>query len=347
MYLCSISNLAHSRGRLRPRRISPILLNLSTPRFPFDPAGFKIPRVDSMLSFIVALWLFVSLPLIQSFSAEIIIRVCQSPGCTDDGGSETLDYLTSLAPPGVRVSKGKCVSLCGAGPVVEVINDGSSLEVKEKKVTGDKLKEMVLGWHESCDGDVLKPYQITGLVQGYEESVQARRAYETKDYEGALELCTFAIQDARKPAMLLQEARDRDSSSGCESNDEELGFPGEMKWLVETFKVSCRCRMALGDVDKARSDAFAATIFSKNSDPGAHECLAEVCKASQDLIGELQALKAAVGQYNRIEELCSKPLPGADAPSRAQNTQRKMKAAARKREIGFRISRLTNELTTS
>lgn len=294
-----------------------------------------------MLSFI----LFVSLPLTTAFSAEI--RVCQSPGCLDDGARETLDYLTSLAPPDVRVGKGRCLSLCGAGPVVEVIKDGSGASsLKEKKVAGEKMKNMIIKWHDSNDGDVLKPYQITGRVQGYEESIQAREAYDAKDFEGALELCTFAIQDARKPAMLLQEARDRDSSAGCESN-EELGFPVEMRWLIETFKVSCRCRLVLGDVEKARSDAFAATIFSKNSDPDAHECLAEVCKATHDLIGELQALKAAVGQYNRIEELCSKPQPGADAPSRAQNTQRKMKAAARKRELGFRINSLTNELTTS
>ena len=295
----------------------------------------------TMLSFIVVLWLFASLPLTASFSAEH--RVCQSPGCLDDGASETLDYLTSLAPPGIHVRKGKCVSLCGAGPVVEIVSkDGSS--TKEKKVTGEKMSTLLLGWlrewHESYDGDVLKPYQITGLVQGYEESIQARDAYEAKDFEGALELCTFAIQDARKPALLLQEARDR---AGCDSN-EELGFPAEMRWLVETFKMSCRCRLALGDAEKARSDAFAATIFSKNSDPDAHECLAEVCKASRDLIGELQALKAAVAQYNRIEELCSKPQPGADAPSRAQNTQRKMKAAARKREIGFRINSLTSKI---
>ena len=248
MYLCSISNLQPLR---RPGPLAWKIETTSNQSDPLESLDSSIPVRPSWIqdsagrqhAFVHRRSLAVRFTALDT--VILCIRVCQSPGCTDDGGSEALDYLTSLAPPGVRVSKGKCVSLCGAGPVVEVINDGSSLEVKEKKVTGDKLKEMVLGWHESCDGDVLKPYQITGLVQGYEESVQARRAYETKDYEGALELCTFAIQDARKPAMLLQEARDRDSSSGCESNDEELGFPGEMKWLVETFKVSCRCRMAL------------------------------------------------------------------------------------------------------
>jgi len=97
-------------------------------------------------------------------------------------------------------------------------------------------------------------------------------------------------------------------------------------------------------VDGARRDAFAATIFSQNFDADAHECLAEVCAASSDALGELQAIKSAISQYERMEEEYSKPLPGSDAPARAEATRKKTHAATRKRELGFRVAKLEREL---
>ena len=158
-----------------------------------------------------------------------------------------------------------------------------------------------------------------------------------------------AIERGRKPAMLLQEARE----AGCSvagpdgtttSNDAAVvvdgGYPTGLRWLVDSLKNSCRCRLLLHDVDGARRDAFAATVFSRNTDPDAHECLAEVCAASRDALGELQGLKSAVRRYDEN----SAPRPGSDAPGRADAASRASRAAARKRELGFRIAKLEREL---
>ena len=66
----------------------------------------------------------VNVPAADALSASSppkrVLRVCQSPGCKDDGALSTFDCLSAMAPPGVHVVKGGCVSLCGSGPVVEV-----------------------------------------------------------------------------------------------------------------------------------------------------------------------------------------------------------------------------------
>ena len=276
-----------------------------------------------------------------------VIRVCQSPGCKDDGAIATLACLSALAPPGVEIMKGGCTSLCGSGPVVEICNNiDDTTSIKRKHVKGsDKIKRLL----DECiannnDGDeeevepVLKPYMRDRLVMGYELSIEANEAYNSKNYQLAVEKYADAIESGRKPAMIMQEAW-----AAVASNDDTEQFSG-YQWLITSFKNSCRSRLAIKDIDGARRDAFASTVFSQNLDPDAHECLSEVCSASSDALGELQAIKAAIMQYERLEEEYGQPLPGADAPLRAETMKKKSHAAARKRELGFRVVRLENEL---
>ncbi|KAL7537205.1 hypothetical protein ACHAWF_005687 [Thalassiosira exigua] len=172
---------------------------------------------------------------------------------------------------------------------------------------------------------------------GYELSLEAHEAYGAKKYQSAVDLYTEAMESGRKPAMMLQEAR-------CENGAPSDGYPEGVKWIVSSFKNSCRSKLFLKDIDGARRDAFAATVFSQNFDADAHECLAEVCAASKDAIGEAQALKSAIAQYERMVEECSKPLPGMDAPARAEAARKRMQAEARKRELGFRVTKLEKEI---
>ena len=253
-----------------------------------------------------------------------------------------LDCLSALSSPGIDVCKGPCISLCGSGPVVEVCNNiEDTTSVKKKRIKGSKSILSLLNELKSDEedgGEIMKPYMFDRLVMGYELAQDANDMYKAKDYEKAVELYEDAIQNGRKPAMILQEARQAANIDNKEYHDRGI------EWLVSAFKNCCRARLMLKEVDNARRDAFASTVFSQNMDPDAHECLAEVCAASSDKMGELQAIKAAIGQYERLEEELSTPLPGADAPARAEAAKKKSYVSGRKRELGFRIVKLEREL---
>ncbi len=277
-----------------------------------------------------------------------VLRVCQSPGCKDDGAKSTFDFLSAMAPPGIDVVRGSCVSLCGSGPVVEVCGDNNNivhdatLSIKKKKVKGS---DAILSLLDECVASAalngkgaalaLKPHLRDRLFYGYELSLKANEAYKSKTYQLAVELYTDAIESGRKPAVMLHEARIEFRNNVADDGIHSL------QWLVLSFKNSCRSRLALRDVDGARRDAFAATVFSRSLDADAHECLAEVCAMSSDAMGELQALKAAITQYDRIEEEYSTLANiDTDAPTRAEAVKERNQAAARKRELGFRVAKL-------
>lgn len=131
-----------------------------------------------------------------------------------------------------------------------------------------------------------------------------------------------AIENARKPAMLLQEAREASSSTMAITENKNYGeYHTGLRWLVNSLKNPCRSCLVMNDIDGARRDAFAATIFSCNTDADAHEYLAEVCAASSDAVGELQGLKSDVRQYDIY------------APARAEVARNRIRADGRKQEL--------------
>ena len=282
-------------------------------------------------------------------SSKKVLRVCQSPGCKDDGAMTTFECLSAMAPPCVEVVKGGCVSLCGSGPVVELCNNVEDVtSVKKKRVKGSgTILSLLDECEEEENGPALKPFIRDRLMTGYELSLEAQEAYDAKNYQIAVDIYTDAIENGRKGAMTLQEARSAiiDTVTANDTETEQSNsYPEGVRWLVKSFKNSCRSRIALKDVDGARRDAFAATVFSQNLDADAHECLAEVCAASSDALGEMQSLKSAIKQYGRMEQEYSKPLPGSDAPARADAVKKRTHAASRKRELGFRVAKLEREL---
>ena len=85
-----------------------------------------IPSLSSWLATILVLAVHERNMSVNALSApsppsRILLRMCTSPGCRDDGAESTIDRLLALAPPGVDVVGGGCVSLCGSGPVVEIL----------------------------------------------------------------------------------------------------------------------------------------------------------------------------------------------------------------------------------
>lgn len=298
--------------------------------------GFATPITKGLTTLLLA-----TTPNDAPSSPKKILRVCTSPACKDDGAISTLQRLTALSPPCVRVVKGGCTSLCGYGPIVEICDDADDAKsIKRKRIKDAALIKLLDEFMEE-DSD-FTPFMRDRLLNGYGFYIQANAAYKSKQYESAVELYEEAIQNGRKPAMALQEAREQYSTQ--DKNALEEGYPQSLDWIVTTFRNSCKSRLELGDIDGARRDAFAATVFSQNNDAESHECLAEVCKASKDTIGEYQAVKAAIEQYTRVEEKCSKPMPGIDAVGRAEAAKMRNDAEERKRDLGFRLNNLERQL---
>jgi len=283
-----------------------------------------------------------------------VLRVCQSPGCKDDGAASTLERLEAVAPPGVTVVKGGCVSLCGAGPVVEVCDDDGDMTVSSIKKRRVKGREAILSLVDECaaarggEGEAgavepaLTPDARERLMDGYELSLQAAAALAKREHRSAADLYADAIEIGRRPAALLREARARRNDAATATD--ERGVPAEARWLVAACKGSCRARLALRDGEGARRDARDAVALAGERDGDAHECLAEACAATGDVTGELQAVTAAMAQYERLEEECARPRPGADAPARAEAAREGRFAAGRKRELGFRAAKLESDL---
>lgn len=269
-----------------------------------------------------------------------ILRVCTSPACKDDGATSTLHRLTALSPPCVKIIKGGCTSLCGSGPIVEICNSADDVQsIKRKRVKDEALINLLDEFMQE-DSD-FTPYLRNRLLDGYDFHVRANKAFESKQYQSAVELYEEAIQNGRKPALALQESREQYSTT---DEGESEGYPQSLDWIVTSFRNSCKSRLALGDIDGARRDAFAATVFSLNNDAESHECLADVCNASKDVIGEYQAVKAAMEQHRRIQERYSRPMPGTDAVGRAEAAKFRNGTENRQRELGFRLAKLERQL---
>ena len=250
---------------------------------------------------------------------------------------EVVNVATNGDEGGIVVDRRRRVR--GGDAIMSLLNE--CVVVTATITDSTTATEEVGGRMTSSSSGYLKPHLLDRLIRGYESSIEGDAAYASKDYERAVQSYSDAIESGRKPALLLQEARG-------EEDEEEYGrYPSGLIWLVRSLKNSCRSRLLLRDVDGARRDAFAATVFSRNTDPDAHECLSEVCAVSHDALGELQGLKSAIREYDRIELGCRSMVPmmsGMDAVARADMASKSNHASARRRELGFRMIKLEKML---
>lgn len=118
----------------------------------------------------------------------------------------------------------------------------------------------------------------TRLTFAQEASAQAAELASEGCHEEAAPHFEDALTLGRKAALKLHE-------EGGEKGT------GALDWLIGVFRASATNRLRLHDVDGARRDAWAACVFSQSANVAALECLAEVCEASDDIIGHCQALK--------------------------------------------------------
>lgn len=263
-------------------------------------------------------------------STPSCLRVCLSPGCVADGAEGTLDRLSAIAPPSISVEEGGCVSKCGAGPVVEEQRQGvGGSTVVHRHVEGDALLSLLRDLAES-DGFGVDD----GLVEGYDFARQAEAHADEGSFEEAVDLYEQAVMVARSPVMewskhqsdLRAQGGDDDGETNNASGG-RLKSSGAMEWYIRVLRRKSSAHLAIGDVDGARAAAFACVQLSENSDPLCYETLAEVCEASGDEVGELMAIR----QVLELEPANTDGLP--------------RDVALRRREMGFRASKLERELS--
>jgi len=119
-------------------------------------------------------------------------------------------------------------------------------------------------------------------------SAEAAEAAASGNTEEAVRLYEDAMIFGRKAAVALHERGVvGDSSDSDLSVDEE----SPLDWLIGIFRDSALMRIQLDDIDGARKDAWGACLYSQNADITSLECLAKVCEAGGDDMGQLMALK--------------------------------------------------------
>ena len=119
---------------------------------------------------------------------------------------------------------------------------------------------------------------INNLVIAKDITDEAQDKLESGKEKDAIALYEDAMAFGRKSALALQEV-------GAEESEEA------MDWLISIYRSSAFVRLSIGDIEGARKDAWGACMFSQSMDIPSQECMAEVCKASGDDIGHVQALK--------------------------------------------------------
>jgi len=116
-----------------------------------------------------------------------------------------------------------------------------------------------------------------------EVTQEAKALVAAKRYQDAVTTYADALNLGRKSAIALQELP--------ECSDTNLQA-SSLLWLVEVCCQSSELQLEhLRNLDGARSDAWAACVFSKYRQVEPLECMRKVCRAGEDAIGEYQAIQ--------------------------------------------------------
>ena len=255
-------------------------------------------------------------------SSVNVIEVCVSPGCIADGAQGALSKLKALAPPSVCVKSGKCVSLCGKGPVLIQNPDNDKTKVLHRYMNDPKLvpfvKELAaqdLAEDENEYGDEDSNGGLTAaaaaaeilddLVEGYDLITEGENKLSKKLYAQASDDLREGINKAFQPSQI---------------------YGGDMEWMAQAHRSLAESFLAQGP--QKCQDAKEAVQVSLDLAPEdlhhlSYELLGRICEAGNDGGGEYRALKA----YFDLQE----PL---DPPREVVN---------RRRTLGFRFQKLKME----
>lgn len=158
----------------------------------------------------------------------------------------------------------------------------------------------------------------------YDYAKEANAFVERGQYNDAIPLYEQAINMGRKPALALYEEQQADSMTSTS----ESTSTSTLEWLIQLYCSSCRARLQVDDVQGARGEAWAACVFSKNQNIDCLECMLQVCEATGDALGQLQALQ-------QILELTAGTNPSTDGDEEQVANRQKMvaKLAELKQEL--------------
>lgn len=94
------------------------------------------------------------LPIRGGVEAELKeIRVCTNRTCRRQGSIQTLETLTSLAPPVVTVKSSGCLGQCGAGPNIVALPDGVVIRHCGTAARAAEIMVELCGLRGSVDAD--------------------------------------------------------------------------------------------------------------------------------------------------------------------------------------------------
>ncbi len=263
-------------------------------------------------------WIALAFVLLASSQSQnnAVVEVCLSPGCLADGAQGTLSKLKALAPPAsVCVREGKCLSLCGKGPVlIQNPDEKPKHRIILKNMKDEKLVPFLNGLITSnagesdsaADGVVEGRVVPDDLVEGYDLVDKGSKMFSEKSYSDASKYLKSGIDKAF-------------------STSKEWG--ADMEWMVAAHRTLAESLLEQG------SDYYDEALLSVQTSFGipsetedysmSYELLARICQARNDNEGEYEALKAYFG------------LPEPSNPPRELANQR--------RELGFRYEKLQRE----
>lgn len=228
-------------------------------------------------------------------------QVCQSPACTADGASATLEKMQAWAPANVIVEASSCVSLCGSGPIVIASSCSSTTSNSGSDSSGSEIKEKRIQEEER----ILQLLYPTGdfpfdLIRGYELVQQGDQAFEKEECAQALAMYEQAVQVAFRSAVELENERDTllKATTTTDTSRSSTRIPKGLEWLIRARRNEATCQLKLGDVDGAMLAAQASCNLSRNTSAESFVILAEIYREELSLQGESQALEKAISLWS-------------------------------------------------
>jgi len=244
-----------------------------------------------------------------------MVEVCLSPGCLADGAQGTLSKLKALAPPAsVCVREGKCLSLCGKGPVlIQNPDEKPKRRIVLKNMKDEKLVPFLNELISTANDDsgaaetgtenavVMLP---DDLVEGYDLVTNGSRMFLEKSYSEAAKHLKSGIDKAF-------------------TTSKEWG--ADMEWMVEAHRTLAESLLVQGPdyYEEALASVKISFDIPSKDYSMSYELLARIYQARNDNEGEYGALKAYFD------------LPEPSNPPRELANQR--------RGLGFRFQKLQRE----
>ena len=128
------------------------------------------------------------------------------------------------------------------------------------------------------------PFLDFRLQMAFDIVEEAKELASQEDHEQATKVYREGLHLGRSQVLRLQE------ESAATDDDPTMAFD----WLIASYCASSTCQLQAGNVNGARSDAWAACVFTQNTNEQALQVMLKVCRAADDKFGELSTLKSIV-----------------------------------------------------